>query len=324
MTQHAGGHPRMGAADVIPFMPVRGVTHGGVRRARSGVRRELAETLDLPVYLYDRAALAARAGLARRRPPRRVRRAAGGGRAGERLPDFGPHAIGAAGATAVGARKPLVAFNVYLDGTDEAAAKEIASARAGVQRGAARGARDRVRGARTRWLRHGVDEPRRPRGDRAARRVRRGGALAADHGMAVTDSEIVGLVPAVRRSGPDDDRPPEAGRVRPGPASLERLVDAAEEANASVSESRTGCADASRGSARCWRPIRPRPAGARCGAIAGAAGAALIAMVGRLTIGKAGFEDLERAHAATWWRRPTPPAPSSSCWPTATPTPSTR
>jgi len=45
---------------------------------------------------------------------------------GERLPDFGPHAIGRAGATAVGARKPLVAFNVYLDGTDEASAKEIA------------------------------------------------------------------------------------------------------------------------------------------------------------------------------------------------------
>jgi len=46
--------------------------------------------------------------------------------AGERLPDFGPHRLGRAGATAVGARKPLVAFNVYLDGTDEAAAKDIA------------------------------------------------------------------------------------------------------------------------------------------------------------------------------------------------------
>ena len=46
--------------------------------------------------------------------------------AGERLPDFGPHEIGRAGATAVGARKPLVAFNTYLSGTDEAAAKDIA------------------------------------------------------------------------------------------------------------------------------------------------------------------------------------------------------
>ncbi len=48
---------------------------------------------------------------------------------GERLPDFGPHEIGPAGATAVGARKPLVAFNVYLDGTDEAAAKRDREAR---------------------------------------------------------------------------------------------------------------------------------------------------------------------------------------------------
>ncbi|MGI8615273.1 MAG: glutamate formimidoyltransferase, partial [Actinomycetota bacterium] len=45
---------------------------------------------------------------------------------GDRLPDFGPHEIGRAGATAVGARKPLVAFNIYLSGTDEAAAKDIA------------------------------------------------------------------------------------------------------------------------------------------------------------------------------------------------------
>ncbi len=45
---------------------------------------------------------------------------------GLRLPDFGPHEIGHAGATAVGARPPLVAFNVYLSGTDERAAKEVA------------------------------------------------------------------------------------------------------------------------------------------------------------------------------------------------------
>ena len=90
--------------------------------------RELAETLDVPVYLYDRAALTPeRASLAdvRRGQFEGLRDAVA---AGERLPDFGPHEIGRAGATAVGARKPLVAFNVYLDSTDEAAAKAIASA----------------------------------------------------------------------------------------------------------------------------------------------------------------------------------------------------
>ena len=118
----------MGAADVIPFMPVRGVTIDRLRRARPRVRARARERLDLPVYLYDRAALVPeRASLAdvRRGEFEGLREAVA---RGERLPDFGPHEIGPAGATAVGARKPLVAFNVYLDGTDEAAAKAIAKA----------------------------------------------------------------------------------------------------------------------------------------------------------------------------------------------------
>jgi glutamate formiminotransferase len=126
MEQHTGNHPRMGAADVIPFVPLRGITMDQTVELARDVARELAATLDLPVYLYDRAAL-----VPERRSLAEVRK--GEYEAlkeavarGERLPDFGPHAIGRAGATAVGARKPLIAFNVYLSGTDEVAAKEIA------------------------------------------------------------------------------------------------------------------------------------------------------------------------------------------------------
>jgi glutamate formiminotransferase len=128
MEQHAGSHPRMGAADVIPFVPLRGITMDQTVELARDFARELADTLGLPVYLYDRAAL-----LPERRSLAEVRK--GEYEAlkesvarGERLPDFGPHAIGPAGATAVGARKPLIAFNVYLSGTDEAGAKEIARA----------------------------------------------------------------------------------------------------------------------------------------------------------------------------------------------------
>ena len=126
MFAHHGGHPRMGAADVIPFMPVRGVTMDQCVTLARDFGRALAETLEVPVYLYDRAALSPeRVSLAdvRKGEFEGLREAVA---RGERLPDFGPHAIGRAGATAVGARKPLVAFNVYLDGTDEASAKEIA------------------------------------------------------------------------------------------------------------------------------------------------------------------------------------------------------
>jgi glutamate formiminotransferase len=128
MTHHRGGHPRMGAADVIPFMPVRDVAMDDCVALARGVAEELARDLDLPVYLYDQAAL-----VPERRSLADVRKGEYEGlreavARGERLPDFGPHAIGTAGATAVGARKPLIAFNVYLDGTDEDAAKAIARA----------------------------------------------------------------------------------------------------------------------------------------------------------------------------------------------------
>ncbi|MCD6020686.1 MAG: glutamate formiminotransferase [Actinomycetia bacterium] len=126
MFEHRGGHPRMGAVDVVPFMPVRGTEmHACVELARS-VGREMAEAFTLPVYLYGEAAL-----VPERRSLADVRKGEFEGlraavAAGDRLPDFGPHEIGRAGATAVGARKPLVAFNTYLRGTGEAAAKEIA------------------------------------------------------------------------------------------------------------------------------------------------------------------------------------------------------
>src|SRR5512132_4719837 len=128
MERHTGSHPRMGAADVIPFVPLRGITMDETVELARGVARELADTLRLPVYLYDRAALVPeRHSLAeiRKGEYEALKEAVA---RGDRLPDFGPHAIGRAGATAVGARKHLIAFNVYLSGTDEAGAKEIARA----------------------------------------------------------------------------------------------------------------------------------------------------------------------------------------------------
>jgi glutamate formiminotransferase len=116
MEQHSGGHPRMGAVDVIPFLPIRDVTMDDCVEMARDVGREIAETLNVPVYLYDRAALSpGRASLAAVRKGEYEGLKADVAN-GDRLPDFGPHEIGRAGAVAVGARKPLVAFNVYLRG----------------------------------------------------------------------------------------------------------------------------------------------------------------------------------------------------------------
>jgi glutamate formiminotransferase len=113
---------------------------------------------------------------------------------GERLPDFGPHVIGAAGATAVGARKPLVAFNVYLDGTDADAAVAIARAvresSGGLPAVRAIGFFVPERGCVTvsmNLVDHEVT------GIRVAFDAVE--AEARPRGLSVTDSEIVGLVP---------------------------------------------------------------------------------------------------------------------------------
>jgi glutamate formiminotransferase len=194
MDHHAGGHPRMGAVDVVPFIPVRGVSIDDCVELARDFGRDLAETLDLPVYLYDRAALVPeRASLAdvRAGEYEGLRDAVA---RGERLPDFGPHVIGSAGATAVGARKPLIAFNVYLDGTDADAAKAIArsvrESSGGLPAVRAIGFFVPERGSVTvsmNLVDHEVT------GVRAA--FDAVVAQARSHGLTVTDSEIVGLVP---------------------------------------------------------------------------------------------------------------------------------
>jgi glutamate formiminotransferase len=200
MAHHRGGHPRMGAADVIPFMPVRDVSMDDCIALAREVAEELARGLDLPVYLYDQAAL-----LPERRSLADVRKGEYEGlrdavARGERLPDIGPHAIGTAGATAVGARKPLVAFNVYLSGTDEDAAKAIArvvrESSGGLPAVRAIGFAVPERGNVTVSM-NLVDFEVTGVGAAYDAVV----AQASSHGLEVTDSEIVGLVPEAALAG---------------------------------------------------------------------------------------------------------------------------
>jgi glutamate formiminotransferase len=115
LTGHRGQHPRIGATDVVPFVPLRHATMEDCVKVAHAVGERVGNELGLPVYLYEFAAT---------RPERRnladVRR-------GEYealrekitqdqwKPDYGPASVGTAGAVAIGARKPLLAFNVYLD-----------------------------------------------------------------------------------------------------------------------------------------------------------------------------------------------------------------
>lgn len=129
LNHHRGGHPRMGATDVIPFVPLGGVTMDDCVSLARRLGERIGTELEIPVYLYEEAAI---------RPERRnladVRRGEYEGLRQEiathpeRRPDFGPAAMGAAGATAIGARPPLIAFNVYLNTSDLGPAQAIAKA----------------------------------------------------------------------------------------------------------------------------------------------------------------------------------------------------
>jgi glutamate formiminotransferase len=117
MTKHEGQHPRMGATDVVPFIPVKNATMEDAIEAAKATAKEASEKYNLPIFLYEDAATSPdRKNLAK------VRKGQFEGMA-EKLqdpvwkPDFGPTTVGSAGVTAVSARMPLVAFNVNL-GTD--------------------------------------------------------------------------------------------------------------------------------------------------------------------------------------------------------------
>lgn len=129
LREHEGVHPRLGAADVVPFVPLEGATLADCAELARRLAQRLAAELELPVYLYGAAATApARASLPWLRKPG-FEGLAEALASEERAPDFGPRAPHpSAGATVVGAREFLLAYNVDLACEDLALAKRIARA----------------------------------------------------------------------------------------------------------------------------------------------------------------------------------------------------
>jgi glutamate formiminotransferase len=130
LTRHQGAHPRMGAADVVPFIPIDGVTIEDCVAMAKHVAAEIARRFQIPTYLYEAAAATPE-----RQNLENIRRGQFEGIRDEiatnpaRKPDFGePRVHPTAGATVVGARKPLVAYNIFLNTADVSIAKKIAKA----------------------------------------------------------------------------------------------------------------------------------------------------------------------------------------------------
>jgi glutamate formiminotransferase len=319
MTRHSGAHPRMGALDVCPFVPVSGIDMEGCVELSKKVAARLASELGVPVYLYEASASR----------PERVSLA--DIRSGEYeglkaklakpewKPDFGEAAfVPRWGATVVGAREFLIAYNVNLNTRDKKLAHEVALA----VREAGRTTKDEAGNS--------VKVPGRLKAVRAigwyieSYRCAQVSINLLDYkatplhvvyetvkeeaekrGLLVTGSEVVGLVPCepvvaagrhfLAKMGKSEGLP-EAELVETAIASMglasvspfdpaKKIIEYASKAASPLASMRLS-AFVDEVSAESTAP-----GGGSVAALAGSLGAALAAMVGNLSVGKKGFED---------------------------------
>jgi glutamate formiminotransferase/formiminotetrahydrofolate cyclodeaminase len=276
LTRHQGEHPRMGATDVVPFVPIRDATMDECVTLARVLGERVGRELDIPVFLYARAATRP----SRERLPE-IRKGEFEGLR-ERIgtdpaadPDFGPRRVHpTAGATAIGARPFLVAYNIYLDTSDVNIAKEIArkirTSSGGLPAVQASGF---AVGGRAQVSMNLLDlDVTSPAAAFAAVDVD-----ARQRGVGIDRSEVVGLIP-------------ERGILEAGAAYL-KLPDATHhllEAKIRAAEGATldGWIDE-------LAAASPVPGGGSAAALAGALAGALVAMVARLTAGRKAYAAAE-------------------------------
>ncbi|MBL8062284.1 MAG: glutamate formimidoyltransferase [Anaerolineales bacterium] len=289
LDEHTGEHPRIGATDVVPFVPLSNATMEECIAIAKRLGERVGRELNIPVYLYEAAAT---------RPERanleNIRRGQYEGLKAEiekpeRKPDFGPAKLPKAGATVIGARAPLIAFNVYLTTDDVDIAKKIAKAvrqsSGGLRYVKGLGLLVDGRAQVSMNLTNFRETP-------IARVVEFIRREAERYGVGIHHSELVGLIPQealtdaaiwytqldqfdkeqILESRLFDDGPQTTdssssvyGQTPPGPASfIDELA-----------------------------APTPTPGGGSAGAYAGAMGAALVAMVAGVTSGKKKYADVE-------------------------------
>jgi len=282
LNHHTGEHPRIGATDVVPFVPISGITMEECIEMAHRVAKRVATELNIPVYLYEEAA---------QNPDRKnlenIRKGQYEGLKQEiltnpkRQPDYGPHQLGPAGATVIGARSPLIAFNVYLTTEDVEIAQKIAKtirfSNGGLRFVKAMGVlvdgRAQVSMNLTNFRKTAIAQ--------VVEMIRR---EALRYGVGVHHSELVGLIP---QEAIDDAAIwyLQLDQFEKNQILENRLAELAVEQIAPASSEPTFLDQLASAS--------PTPGGGSAAAYSGAMAAALVCMVGRVTLGKKKYAEVE-------------------------------
>ena len=282
LDEHQGAHPRIGAADVVPFVPISGVEIADCVEIARRVGKRVGEELAIAVYLYEKAATRPeRENLAKVRQGEYELWKEEIGKNPEREPDFGPAKPNPAGATVIGARSPLIAYNVYLNTGDVTIAEKIGKAVRHLSGGLrfVKGLGLLVDG-KAQVSMNLINYKRTPV-YRVVEMIRR---EAARYGASITHSELIGLIPqqalldaAAWYLQLDDF---DMDQV------LENRIQAAQGGDKAGPQVDDSFLDA-------LASGTPTPGGGSAAAYSAAMGAGLAAMVARLTVNKKKYKDIE-------------------------------
>jgi glutamate formiminotransferase/formiminotetrahydrofolate cyclodeaminase len=294
LEEHTGEHPRIGATDVVPFIPISGIDMQDCVKIAQRLGKRVGQELGIPVYLYEAAAT---------RPEQKnlenIRRGQYEALKHEiasdpdRRPDFGPASLGSAGATVIGARQFLIAFNVYLTTDDVTIADKIARAvrhsSGGLRYVKALGLLVDGRAQVSMNLTNFQQTP-------IARVVEMIRREAARYGVAIHHSELVGLIPqealidaSTWQLQLDQFDPDQV---------LENRLYASLQASNKDNDQSPEALQADVNFLNALASSSPTPGGGAASAYAAAMAASLVGMVARLTIGNkkyAQFEEQMRA-----------------------------
>ncbi|MHA1619212.1 MAG: glutamate formimidoyltransferase [Promethearchaeota archaeon] len=284
MDQQSGEHPRIGATDVVPFVPISGITLEECAELAKKLAEKVSNELGIPTYLYEAAATRSdRVNLANIRKGQYEGLKEDIKTNPDRKPDFGPSELPKAGASVIGAREFLIAYNIYLNTDDVSIAKRI-----GVNIRHKNGGFAFVKsmGFATKpyvQVSMNLTNYKKTPMHMVVETVRR---EAARFGIMITETEVYGMIPIDALLEASEFYLQLNDKWERNQIIEKKLDEVARSETPQLKDLSV------HGFIRELASDSPAPGGGSAACVSGSIGAALAAMVSRLTIGKEGYEEL--------------------------------